>query len=591
MITFPKQQDLTSARRAEGKLALFIAAHCSIRTIDHLSPLCKNSFKCDAADYLQIHRTKCTGILQNILGPYFQKELVKDVGSCSYSLILDESTDISVVKYLGIIIVYYSITKQEIIHSFLELAELETSDAEGITNTILEVLKKYNLDIKKLRGIGTDNASVMTGVNSGVYQRLKALIPHLILIRCICHSLQLAVSAASKEFVPRNLEFLIRETYSWFPHSALRQSEYKKLYNVMNEGHEPLKIVMACNTRWLSIESAVNRIHNQWHELKAHFDIARLKEKCYTAEVLYNMYSDRTNYIFLCFLKPVLHDVQLVNKAFESKTADSSKLVRDLIHLLKLLVKKITTPNTGYRIFTEHKIEDYVDRNCYLGYEFEYEFRKEQDMLNSKKIEIRERCIRFVINLINEISNRVPTNVEILQQIDVISVDNTLTANKRNINELLSFLHISKTDIAKIERQWDQINLIKWTNTTCTTKFWSEVLSYKNSDGDCLFKDFAEVAFMLLTLPHSNAEVVRLFSEMNIIKTKLRNRLKLALLTALLHIRAGLRREKTCCVDYDLPDSILKQIGTKETYVDTEKSQGDDRSNSELSELFMDDFV
>jgi hypothetical protein len=42
---------------------------------------------------------------------------------------------------------------------------------------------------------------------------LKQDVPNLILIRCVCHSLQLAISKAS-ETLPRNIEFLIKETYS-----------------------------------------------------------------------------------------------------------------------------------------------------------------------------------------------------------------------------------------------------------------------------------------------------------------------------------------------------------------------------------------
>ena len=39
--------------------------------------------------------------------------------------------------------------------------------------------------------IGTNNASVMTGINNGVYAKLKAEVPSLTLIRCICHFIQL----------------------------------------------------------------------------------------------------------------------------------------------------------------------------------------------------------------------------------------------------------------------------------------------------------------------------------------------------------------------------------------------------------------
>lgn len=62
----------------------------------------------------------------------------------------------------------------------------------------------------------------------------------------------------------------------------------------------------ACDTRWLSIETAVGRILNQWLELKTLFGIAKLKEKCYAAEILHNMFVDDSNLAYLKFLHPVL---------------------------------------------------------------------------------------------------------------------------------------------------------------------------------------------------------------------------------------------------------------------------------------------
>lgn len=140
---------------------------------------------------------------------------------------------------------------------------MDTVNADGIVAALRSVLDKYKLNIHNLKGIGTDNASVMVGINNGVYAKLKLEVPHLILIRCVCHSLQLAVSSATKEHLPRNLEFLIRETFNWFSHSSQRRKSYKQLYNLINVGDDPLKITSVSQTRWLSIESAVSRIHTQ----------------------------------------------------------------------------------------------------------------------------------------------------------------------------------------------------------------------------------------------------------------------------------------------------------------------------------------
>ncbi|EEC04835.1 hypothetical protein IscW_ISCW024214, partial [Ixodes scapularis] len=203
-------------------------------------------------------------------------------------------------------IIYYSAEKTKIVTSFLSLCVLESCTAHGIVEAIKYVFKEFKLSLCNMVGIGTDNASVMTGVNNGVCQKLKAEVPNLILVRCVCHSLQLAISAAVADCLPRNLEYLVSETYNWFLRSASRQLAYKRLYNAINEGEDPLKIVQACSTRWLSIERAVSRTVEQWLELKTHFEIARSSERCYNAEMLHAMYVDDINLAYLLFLKPLL---------------------------------------------------------------------------------------------------------------------------------------------------------------------------------------------------------------------------------------------------------------------------------------------
>ena len=53
------------------------------------------------------------------------------------------------------------------------------------------------------------------------------------------------------------------------------------------------------------MEPAVVRILNQWEELKLHFEVVRSSEKCYTAEMLFNMYSDKVNKLYLIFLRSI----------------------------------------------------------------------------------------------------------------------------------------------------------------------------------------------------------------------------------------------------------------------------------------------
>lgn len=53
---------------------------------------------------------------------------------------------------------------------------------------------------------------------------------------------------------------------------------------------------------------------------------------------------------------------------------------------------------------------------------------------------------------------------------------------------------------------------------------------------------------------------------MNIVKTKLRNRLSIKTLNAILYVRFGLQRAGKCSYSYTVPDNVLRSIGTKESY-------------------------
>ena len=96
------------------------------------------------------------------------------------------------------------ITSRQFQASFLGLVELEGGDAKFIARAVVAFLEKCCLKKEKLLGIGTDNASVMTVINNGVHKVLKEEygLKYLVLIRCVCHSLQLAVSHASNDTIP-----------------------------------------------------------------------------------------------------------------------------------------------------------------------------------------------------------------------------------------------------------------------------------------------------------------------------------------------------------------------------------------------------
>ena len=145
-------------------LTLFVVCHAAVHCVDHLTDLFKRvcaGFQ--PAKDLKLRRTKCSGVIKNVFAPHFRRKLREDIGNGRFSLLLDESTDLTVHKQLGICIRYFSKAKNHIVDTFLDLVRLEAGDAASIVAGVKKVLKRYDLPLKNLRAIETDNASVMIG--------------------------------------------------------------------------------------------------------------------------------------------------------------------------------------------------------------------------------------------------------------------------------------------------------------------------------------------------------------------------------------------------------------------------------------------
>lgn len=70
----------------------------------------------------------------------------------------------------------------------------------------------------------------------------------------------------------------------------------------------------------------------------------------------------------------------------------------------------------------------------------------------------------------------------------------------------------------------------------------------------------------MLTLPYSNADVERVFSQLNFIKNKLWNCLALGTVNSILHIRYGLLACGKTCWDYSRPRDGIEKVGTMTSY-------------------------
>lgn len=92
-----------------------------------------------------MHRTICSQIIKNILVPHFKQKLTEDMGEHGFSLLIEESTDISDIKYLGFAKIYFSEEENQIVTTYLDLQPLENGTADSIDDAPIKTVTKRKL--------------------------------------------------------------------------------------------------------------------------------------------------------------------------------------------------------------------------------------------------------------------------------------------------------------------------------------------------------------------------------------------------------------------------------------------------------------
>jgi len=139
----------------------------------------------------------------------------------------------------------------------------------------------------------------------------------------------------------------------------------------------------------------------------------------------------------------------------------------------------------------------------------------------------------------------------------------------------LELLNTTTVDLSVLERQYNNlINVSLDIDAPYDSEnFWIQLMNYKNSGGELIFFELSKFALSVLSLPISNAYVERVFSTMNIIKSKIRNKINLPLLDSILRIKCYFFTKNICCKDLIPTKDMCKRLNInmyehKQTYND-----------------------
>ncbi|KAK3924462.1 Zinc finger MYM-type protein 1 [Frankliniella fusca] len=587
----------------EIRLAMFIAMHSSVRSMDHLGELLKELGKGSSLEKLRMHRTKCSRIISQVIAPALLTELVEDVGDEPFSIIADEATDNSTSKFMGLCIRYYSEKKKEMITDFLGLLQVIGTKGIELSDAVKEYFGVIGLKIQNMTYIATDGAANMCGVNNSFFTHLRETVPHLQAIKCICHSIDKCSEYAHK-CMPPCVNKILKETHNWFAHSTVRQADYEQYYQTINDGKKPGKIPRMVDTRWLSWLPPCEFIVSQWVEMRAFFGIVVAnakdsKTKASASEVL-ALYKDQSLYLYLLFLRGILRQVNKVNLAFQHTNADVTKLHTELRELVfsvaRRIVKEQAIPATERSsVIRMNEIEALrravttpanllpLDR---AGFGESFRVAVSPSNLSEEELRtVRNTCGQYLYNLCLQLFDRLPSNVESVEKLRHLRPHIALARVARpQFRQLPLDLARPGEDLDTLENQWMLLGSTPLPDL-CThpemyskveemdvVHFWGCALTCKNAAGEYPFRELARFALRCLTIPISNAVVERIFSFLAAIKTKQRNRLQHLMLEALLRIRAHSKVSGVCCRTF-IPSRNMISRFTSQMYACRPKQQ------------------
>lgn len=542
-----------------------------------------------------------------MVSPSLLETLVKDIGDSKYSLIVDESTDVSQTKLMSICVKFFDVKSFAVSTQFLGLFLVEEASAAHLFQSLKSFLGKISLNIDNLIAIGTDGANNLCGKNKSLFTLLKKENPQIVLVKCTCHSLNLCCSKASSSIF-ENADFLIKELYNYFSHSPLRSILYKRAFDLINTGVDSQrfrKLVQISGTRWLSYGAAVKRILEQWVELKYHFSLISTAENDKTAQHIYNELCDNKNRIFLLFINPIVNEMNNLNLQFQSDSMDAGSMHQKLCSTLLLFSSKIFKPSV--LINTENLDNLIVVSNTaidtpssfltleLIDFGSEFETSLSEFVVSDEEVYLlKENCFIYLKMLLKEMLNRLPDNINIFKVYRYFSFSMCCKLPQikfSEVREALKPLMDPLVPMGTYETQWGKLPFVNWmdffdnTIPTNLLELWPKIYNYKDAAGTYYFKEISLVILNMLVIPTSNACVERVFSIMNYTKTRFRSKMQYELLSTLLRIINYMNVNQICCNSFVPSNDILRRFNTNTMYLNENKNEDEDKAVYDIIDI------
>ncbi|KAK0134978.1 Zinc finger MYM-type protein 1 [Merluccius polli] len=281
---------------------------------------------CKKKSWVSLLSNRTQNDLIKALATFTRTEIRKEMEVKIYSILVDETTDVSHCEQVSFVVRYVS--EMDVKERFLQVCNVSTTTGEEMEKTVLDLLQMNDLQIENMRGQGYDGAANMSGQYKGLQTRILQHNAKALYVHCYAHCLNLVLVESAKSSLHFITFFnLVEKLYVFFAASSKRHTAFVKCQQDLHPGERVIQLQKLSDTRWACREKALKALNKVMDAVVKVLTDLTVQKPPDTAAGDARMYLNAIDFEFLLCLviaTPVFDVTALASDALQNHSIDQS---------------------------------------------------------------------------------------------------------------------------------------------------------------------------------------------------------------------------------------------------------------------------
>jgi hypothetical protein len=490
--------------------------------------------------------------IQNEIFSIFYKmihnKINDELKKCQYfSIIVDETKDITKVEQLSVILRYY--LDGIVYERFMGFKAAQSLTASSLFKYIKEILSVSNVDILKCVAQTYDGASVMSGKNNGVQALFRQEVPQAIYVHCYNHRLNLVISDVCKNIPTVKMFFDIIENLYVFVSGSAIHSKFMEIQTIMK--YKPtVELKRICLTRWTAQVFACLALKKGLSPLLVLLNKLIFEQGDRAAESKGLLHLIDFDFVFnlnmFCDILQTLKTTSDYLQNVKAEMAESLVLISSIITTFKTMRTDETGNNNSnfnkmyneainickensISIPNEHNEHSKKKRTKKVPEKFKQYIFTENSSLETNWVSSKNGLRRHVYlpaldYIIKELEARFIDNYDVLSSISYLHPQNSQFLNYDNLKPLAAHYNLDQDNLKA------ELKILPTTIKKYQIHYNIKVNNLMNliellEKYKLAFNETYKLAIIIITIPVSSAACERTFSCLRRLKNYMRNRI------------------------------------------------------------------